>query len=576
MKKRNLHLIKEILAQAVSAAGFKVAWDQLHVEKTKDPGFGDFSTNIAMLLAGKMGRRPHEVASDIAAQVQDDLVEKVEVAGPGFINVWLEQKFYTEESQFLCRYIEDYVLEVVGIEPGSKIMTTDTSHPNVAKPMGVHHLLSTIIGDAVIKNYRALGWKVISDNYLGDWGTQFGKLIYAIKTWGDKKDIEADPIPELLQLYVKFHDEAEKDSSLEDFGRAEFKKLEEGDKENREYLDYIVKISLEEFEKVYQRLKVKYDLMNGESFYEDKMDQLLEDGRKNGVFVDGNDGAWIVMPDDPNDPPALVRKSDGTTLYLTRDLAQMDYWEKEYHPDVMLWVVDVAQSLHFRQRFHVCKKLGLTPAKLVHAHFGRMQFADKKMSTRKGNILKLEEVLDEAEERALALAKEHAKDLSETEVKELARIMGIGSIKYNVLSQNRIQNIVFDWDRMLSFEGNSAPYLMYTATRAKSLLRKADISAKAASKFELEFSDALEKGVALQLMMYPDVLSRAAEEFKPNHIANYLYSLAQDFNTMYNALPVLNAGMEKQKETRLLLTAAVLRVMEHGLGILGIEVPEKM
>lgn len=576
MKKRNLAIIKEALLEAVKKAGFEIDIDDLHIEKTKEAKHGDFSTNVAMLIAGKAGRKPHEVAEEIVKQSKSDLFEKVEIAGPGFINVWVVQIFYTEECQLLCENIEDYVQQIVGIKQDSKTMVSDTSHPNVAKPMGVHHLLSTIIGDAIIKNYRTLGWKVISDNYIGDWGTQFGKLIYAIKTWGDRKAIKADPIPELLKLYVRFHDEAEKNEELEDFGRAEFKKLEDGDKENRELLNYIVKISLEEFEKIYKRLNVGYDLMNGESFYENKMDGLLTEGRKTGVFVDGNNGAWIVMPDDPNDPPALVKKSDGATLYLTRDLAQMAYWEEEYHPDVMLWVVDVAQSLHFKQRFHASRKLGQTSAKLVHANFGRMQFKDKKMSTRKGNILKLEEVLDEAEERALALAKDRATGFSEAEIKELSRIMGIGSIKYNILSQNRIQNIVFDWDRMLSFEGNSAPYLMYTATRAKSLLKKGEVSTMDASKFDLNFTDALEKEVVLQIMMYPDVLRRAADEFKPNHIANYLYSLAQDFNTMYNALSVLEADSEDHKETRLLLTAAVQRVMEHGLGILGIEVPEKM
>ncbi len=576
MKKRNLAVIKEVLHEAVKKSGFDVDLDHLHVEKTKDAKHGDFSTNVAMLLAGKAGKRPADVAEDVVKNIKSDLFEKVEIAGPGFINVWVVQKFYTEECQLLCENIEDYVQEIVGIKFGSKTMVSDTSHPNVAKPMGVHHLLSTIIGDAIIKNYRTLGWKVVSDNYIGDWGTQFGKLIYAIKTWGDKKAIQADPIDQLLSLYVRFHDEAEKNVELEQFGRAEFKKLEDGDKENRELLNYIVKVSLEEFEKIYKRLNVKYDLTNGESFYENKMATILEEGRKNGVFVDGNEGAWIVMPDDPNDPPALVKKSDGATLYLTRDLAQTAYWEDEYHPDVMLWVVDVAQSLHFKQRFHASNKLGQTSAKMVYANFGRMQFKDKKMSTRKGNILKLEEVLDEAEERAFALAKERATELSEAEVKELSRIMGIGSIKYNVLSQNRIQNIVFDWDRMLSFEGNSAPYLMYTATRAKSLIKKGDISTRDASKFDLSFTETLEKEVALQLMMYPDALRRAADEFKPNHIANYLYALAQDFNTMYNALPVLNADSEDHKNTRLLLTASVQRVMEHGLGILGIEVPEKM
>lgn len=576
MKKHNLAQIKAVLTQAVKEAGFELTDDLIHLERSKSIQHGHFSSNLAMSLAGKLAKNPQEIARSIVSRLgEGTMVEKAEVAGPGFINLWIEQKFYTEECHYLIQDLPKYLQTVVGIETGSKTMVTDTSHPNVAKPMGVHHLLSTIIGASLIKTYRTLGWKVVSDNYLGDWGTQFGKLIYAIKTWGDEAVIEADPIPELLKLYVKFHEEAEKDPTLEDFGRAEFKKLEDGDTESRQLWRNIVEISLKEFDKIYSRLDVHYDLMNGESFYEDKMPKLLEQGRKSRVFVDGENGSWIVPSEDPNEPPALIKKSDGATLYLTRDLAQMAYWEEAYHPNVMLWVVDVAQSLHFRQRFEVSKKLHQTNAELVHAHFGRMQFKDGQMSTRKGNILKLEEVLDEAEERALELARSKAADLSEAELKELARIMGIGSVKYNILSQNRIQNITFDWDKMLSFEGNSAPYIMYTATRMKSVFRKGELSTQDTLAYELNFTDPLESELALSLVMYPDALKRAADEFKPNHVANYLYHLAQSFNVFYNGLPILKAE-EQEKKTRLLLTAATLRVMEHGLGILGIEVPERM
>ncbi|MFH1012204.1 MAG: arginine--tRNA ligase [Candidatus Peregrinibacteria bacterium] len=577
MDKKNLAHVEDIVLKAVHAAGFEVDREDIHVERTKTLAHGHFATNIAMGLAGKLDKNPRDIAQKIVEHLKDNIVKKTDIAGPGFINLWLEQNFYTENCQLLSQKLEKYLQESLGFKKGEKVMATDTSHPNVAKPMGVHHLMSTIIGDSLIKLYRALGWKVISDNYIGDWGTQFGKLIYAVKTWGDRKKIEKDPIPELLNLYVKFHNEAEQDPKLEEGGRAEFKKLEDGDKENRKLWKYVVKISLDEFQKIYKRLNVTYDKMDGESFYEDKMPAVLEEGRKKGVFVDGEGGSWIVLPNDPADPPTLVKKSDGATLYMTRDLAQIAYWEKAYHPDRMVWVVDVAQSFHFRQRFHASRKLKQTTAELVHVDFGRMQFKDKKMSTRKGNILKLEEVLDEAVERAFRLAKEKASDvLSEKELKELARIMGIGAIKYNILSQNRVQNITFDWDKMLSFEGNSAPYLMYTAARAKSILRKAGLAVKKASKFELDLKDDLETQVALDLMMYASILQCAAEDYKPNHMANYLYGLAQNYNTLYNNLPVLQAESRKAKETRLLLTAATVTVMEHCLELLGIEVPEKM
>ncbi|QQR83041.1 arginine--tRNA ligase [Candidatus Peregrinibacteria bacterium] len=279
--------------------------------------------------------------------------------------------------------------------------------------------------------------------------------------------------------------------------------------------------------------------------------------------------------ENPDEPPAIVRRSDGATLYLTRDLAQAAYWEKTWQPDLMIWVVDVAQSLHFRQRFYVTQKLGLTDAQMIHVDFGRMQFKDGSMSTRKGNMVKLETVMDEAEERSLKLIQEKAVEMNESEQKELARQMGIGSIRYNILQQNRISNIIFDWDKMLNFEGNSAPYLMYTIARAKSVLRKTERSADQIADCELLITDDHETGIILQALQYADVLHRAQVEFKPNHIANFLYDLAQKYNAFYNALPILKAD-ENNKNSRLLITAAVIRLMEDGFSLLGLEVPEKM
>jgi arginyl-tRNA synthetase len=575
LSKRNLEKVREAVYKACQKADFEVYEDDIRLEKPKIAEHGHFSTNIAMLFAGKTGRNPRDIAASIVGHLDKKLFTKTDIAGPGFINLWVEHKFYTTEARSLVGDTDKYLYESMG-SPAKKTMVIDSSHPNVAKPMGVHHLLSTIIGDSIKRIYKKVGHKVINDNYLGDWGTQFGKLIYAIRKWGDIDSIKKNPIPELLELYVKFHNEAEKNPKLDDHGREEFKKLEEGDKENRKLWKFIVEKSLDEFEKIYKRLNVTFDHINGESFYEDKMPAILKSGRDKGIFVDGEGGAWIVMPNNPEEAPAVIRKGDGATLYITRDLARIDYWEKTWHPDIMVNVVDVAQEFHFHQLFEVTEKLGLTKSPNVHVKFGRMQFKDVKMSTRKGNIILLEDVLDEAEERAYKLAKEKGLDLSEKETKELARIMGIGAIKYNILSQNRTTNITFEWDKMLSFEGNSVPYLMYTATRAKSVIRKSGATEKDIEDFSFADLTPLEASIMAECLMYPDSIARAVKEFKPNHIANYLYDLAQHFNTFYNDMSILQAPSSTIKRSRLLLSACVQTILADGLSLLGIETPEKM
>ena len=569
--KTNLKQLKEIVFEAVNKAGFNVNPDDVRIEKAKTLEHGHFATNVALLIAGKFGRRPYDVAELLATELRkNDFFTKIDIAGPGFVNMWIEQKFYSAILEQILSDFDDYLKEEIDVKKGKK-MVIEYSSPNIAKPLGAHHLLSTIIGDSLSRICRKYGYEVISENYPGDIGTQFGKLIYAIDTWGDEKEIEKNPIDELLKLYVRFHDEAEKDPGLEQFGRDEYKKFEDGDKKVHKMWKKIVDWSFKEIQPLYDRLNVKYDAVHGESFFEERMKDILKKGRESGIFVDGENGAWVAMSEDPNDPPALVKKSDGTTLYLTRDLAQIDFFEEEYHPDVMVWVVDVAQSLHFKQRFQVAKKMNLTSSELRHVEFGRMLG----MSTRKGNVVKLKEVLDESEERCLQLIDEKGAELSAKERKELSVIMGVGAVKYNILHQNRISNITFNWDQMLSLEGNSAPYLMYTVARAKSILRKAGLKQSGAKEFTLELSDNAETRVVLDILAYPEALEKAAMEFKPNHIANFLYQLAQDFNTFYNALPVIQAE-KRLMQSRLLITGAVITAMEDAFKLLGLEVPEKM
>jgi len=571
MEKCNLNLIKDFLANAVLAAGFEVDLNDLNLEKTKTLEHGHFSTNIAMLLAGKQKKNPREVAETILTHLHSEFLEKAEIAGPGFINLWIEQKFYTNQTQHLIQNFDTYLKNSFD-EKNQKTMVIDYSHPNIAKPMGVHHLLSTIIGDSLKKIYRRYGWKVVADNFIGDMGTQFGKLMHAIKTWGDLEEIEKNPIPTLHKLYIQFHDKAEGDEKLDDEGRAEYKKFEEGDSESRLMWEKIRRWSLQEIQPIYDQLEIEFDAMNGESFYEDKMQPILTEGREKGIIVDGEKGAWIIPGETAEETPVLVRKSDGTTIYATRDLARTQYWEETWHPDLMVMVTDMAQAFHFKQVFFAIHKLGLTDALNVNVNFGRMLG----MSTRKGKLVLLTELLEEAEIRARELVQEKAMELSEEEKNHLAQLMSINSIKYNILSQNRTTDLNFDWDKMLSFEGNSAPYLMYTLARAKSILRKAGVTIPEGAQFDLNLNSDLEMKVAIQTLMYPEAIKRAKDDFKPNHIANYLYELASDFNSFYNGNSILQAESEALKNSRLLLTTAVIKVMEDGFGLLGMKVAEKM
>ncbi|NIA02200.1 MAG: arginine--tRNA ligase, partial [Nitrospirae bacterium] len=439
--------------------------------------------------------------------------------------------------------------------------------------LGVHHLLSTIIGQSLYNIYKFLGYNCIGLNYIGDWGTQFGKLTYAYKEWGDKKTIEKNPIDELLKLYVKFHEEAEKNPELEQKGRDEFKKLEEGDKENTKLWKWICKVSLEEVQKTYDNLGgIHFDLIQGESFFNDKMGAILEEGKKDKVFEKGEEGALIIKFENEKYPPYLVQKSDGASLYATRDLAQMKYREETWHPEKILLVIDVAQSLYLQQLFETTEMMGLTKAEPVHVVFGRMQFKDKKMSTRKGNIVLLDEVLKEAVEKAKKIVEEKNRDLKNKD--EVAHKVGIGAVKYTILSQNRTTNITFDWEKMLSLEGNSAPYLQYTYARAKSILRK---TGKIETQEEETTEKITEKTATLlrHLVKFKEYIVYTAQEYKPNILANYLHELAQKFNSFYNNVPVLRAP-EKEREARLKIVEATSQVLKNGLTLLGVELTEEM
>ena len=578
--------VGELLLPAVQKV-FPDFSGEVAVEYPRSSEHGDYASSIPLKLAKIHNRNPMDIAKKIMENIEPlQFIGHIYAAEPGFINIKLSKDFLTTYIKEISEEKELFEKPV----KNDKTVVIDYSSPNVAKPLGVHHLLSTIIGRTIYNIYSAIGYKTVGINHLGDWGTQFGKLIYAYKNWGDKKNIEKDPVAELLKLYVKFHDEAEQNPEIEDKAREEFKKLEQGDKENTELWEWFKELSLNDLKTTYKKLGVDFDEYIGESFFNDKMATIIAEGKEKGVFKEGENGALIVEFEDENMPPYMLQKSDGTTLYSTRDLAAIKYRLQNWNPDQLIYVVDSAQNLHFKQLFKTAEKLGYDRVKFEHISFGRMRLPDKSMSTRKGNVVLLEEVLADGLSKARDIVKEKSKDLKKKEQEEVAEMIAIGAIKYNILSQNRTTDIVFDWDKMLSIEGNSAPYIQYTYARAESILRKH--TGEKSKEYQIDLFQAIEKAdgdevngglsledelnVARLLPKFGEYLLLSAEEYKPNLFTNYLYEVAKHFNGFYNSVPVLQAENAQLKETRINLCKSVSRVLKEGLQVLGIEVPGRM
>ena len=534
-----------------------------------DIKFGHFATNIALANSKELGVSPAQISRVLAKSLaRNDIFESVEVQEPGFINMRLKPQLLLEVMQ----ESHDNVLGgLADLAQGEK-MVIDYSHPNIGKPMGVHHLLSTVIGDSIKRLYRKAGYQVIADNFIGDMGTQFGKLIHAVKTWGDMEKIENNPVPELLKLYVRFHVEAETDEELDQSGRAEYKKLEEGDAENRALLKKIQTWSMAEILALYDELDVEFDHFNGESFYEDKIAAVVQLGKEKGIFTISQ-GALVCHTDNPDEPPAIILKKDGTSLYLTRDLARIAYWQKTWSPDYMVNVVDIAQSLQLKQVYEVAAKLNLTKASNIHVAFGRMQFAQGSMSTRKGNIILIEDLLLETKNRVRKQIVELSKDLTPEESSNLVDILAINSLKYNILRQNRLSNISFDWDNMLSLEGNSAPYLAYSAVRMQAIARLSEEKATLPA-INTTSLDTVEVELILQISRATEVFASAASGFDPSNIANYCYELCRMYNSFYHTHRVVEEDVVLSH--RLLINNTTLRVVEVCFEVLGLKLPAKM
>jgi arginyl-tRNA synthetase len=546
------------------------------IETPRSETHGDYSTNIAFKVAREIKGNPVEIAKQIAESIEKDKnFSKIQVLEPGFINFFLSDSFFEKEVFEILEKKEKYGSS----SEKNKVVVIDYSSPNIAKSFGIGHLRSTVIGQALYNIYRFRGWKCIGDNHLGDWGTQFGKLIYQIKekklknVKEKKKVLEELTIKELEKLYVDFHKEAQDNPDLEKQGRFWFEKLESGDKEAQEIWQVCVETSKKEFDRIYDLLNVKIDYAFGESFYSQMIPDVVTELKKKNIAVKSQ-GALIVSFDD-NKPPIIVVKSDGATTYLARDLATIKYRIKKWNPDLFIYEVGVDQSLYFKQLFETAEKLNWkNKESFVHVAHGLVRWKGGKFSTRKGETIHLEEVLNQAIDKSFEIIEQskNVQNLSLEQKKETARKIGIGAVKYNDLSQGYQKDIVFDWEKMLNLKGDSGPYIQYTFARCQSVLKKSGFEFKKSFSLELEQE---EKKVLRELIKFKQAVKDAEENFSPNIVCNFLFSLAQEYNLFYNNNQIIKEE-ERTRTRRIILTLAVAQVLQNGLNLLGIEAPEKM
>ena len=560
----NKELIASELAKVIDSLDQDAILNLLEQPKSSDLGDIAFP---AFSLAKVERKAPQAIATEIAEKIDQSAFEKVVATGP-YVN------FFLDKSK-----ISDHVIKSVitaGADYGQQDeghgqnVTIDLSSPNIAKPFSVGHLRSTVIGDALSNLYRKMGYNTIKINHLGDWGKQFGLLMVAYKKWGSKEAVEANPIDELLKLYVRINAEIEQDPELDEEGRKWFKKLEDGDPEATQLWQWFRDESLEEFNRIYKLLDVEFDSLNGEAFYNDKMDegvQILED---KGLLKESK-GASIVDLDDVNLPPAMIKKSDGATLYITRDIATAMYRARTYNFVKNIYAVGQEQSNHFRQLKAVLKKMGFDWSDdMVHVDFGLVTKNRQKLSTRKGNIILLEPTLQEAISRAKAQIEEKNPELENKE--EVAHAVGVGAVKFYDLKTDRRNGYDFDLEAMVSFEGETGPYVQYAYARIQSILRKANFTPSADATYSLNDPESWE--IIKLLQDFSRIVKRAAENYDPSLIAKYAISLAQAFNKYYAHTRILDESPER--ESRLALSYSTAVVLKEALRLLGVQAPEKM
>ena len=537
------------------------------IEIPPKPEMGDYAFPCFQ-LSKIMRKAPNMIAEDLKNELNSEGFEKIENLGP-YINFFVDKKEFSKNTiEKILKEKDDYGKSNIG---EGKTVCVEYSSPNIAKPFHVGHLFTTAIGNALYKMFKAEGYNTVGINHLGDWGTQFGKLISAYKRWVDEEALEKNPIDELLRIYVKFHKEAEKDPSLEDEGRAYFKALESGDEEAHALWKRFRDLSLKEFQRVYDILGVKFDSLAGEAFYNDKMDVVIDMLKEKNLLVDSN-GAQVVMLEDYNMPPCIILKGDGASIYATRDLAAALYRKKTYDFYKSIYVVGTPQALHFKQVFKVLELAGKDWAKdCIHVGFGIVKFADRKLSTRNGEIVLLDDLLNQSITKTADIIKDNE---SIENKEEVAKKIGVGAVIFTYLKNSREKDIVFDWNEILSTEGETGPYVQYAYARAKSILRRAEnVSAtvdysKLNSKEEFELIKTLES--------FNKYILLALDKLEPSILTRYVIEVAKGFNRFYNAHSVLNLEDEVLKATRLKLVEASSQVIKNGLALLGIDVVEKM
>ena len=526
-------------------------------------------------LSKAMRKAPNMIAKDLKEKIEKDGFEKIECFGP-YLN------FFLDKGVFIKNTVEKILEE--GDNYGSskkgegKNVVVEYSSPNIAKPFHVGHLFTTVIGNSLYKILSFEGYNCTGINHLGDWGTQFGKLIYAYKNWVDEDALAKEPINELLRIYVKFHEEADLDPTLNEQAKMYFKKLEDGCEEEVKLWTKFRDLSLVEFKKLYAILNVKFDSYAGESFYCDKMDDIIKDIDAKGLLVESN-GAKVVMLDDYNIPPCIIKKSDGATIYATRDLAAATYRKKTYDFYKNIYVVGKDQALHFKQVFTTLKLMGNKWADdCVHVPFGTVRFADKKLSTRKGDVIFLDELLNQAVAKTLEVINEKNPELENKE--DVAKKVGIGAIVFTYLKNHRERDIVFNWEEMLSFEGETGPYVQYTYARAKSILRKVEeTSSKTSTDVELDYNKLNSKEefeLVKQLEGFQKSILFAIDKLEPSMVTRYVIDVAKAFNKFYNQYNIANLEDESNKKAKIKMVEATCQVIKNALCLIGIEVVDRM
>lgn len=565
--------LEHALSSAIKSIGVDLPEGfTIQVNAAADLRFGDYQSNAAMILAKRLKSNPRELAMKVVDALDLGDLATADIAGPGFINFKVSCGAWSERVSGL---LGDDRLGVPVASP-SQTIVVDFSAPNVAKPMHVGHIRSTIIGDSLARIANFMGHEVITDNHIGDWGTQFGMIIHGWKNVLDPGALQKDPVAELLRVYREINAQCGDDETVREICKQELVKLQGGDEENLEIWGKCVELSKQGLQGIYDRLDVKFDYWYGESNYNDRLAPLVEGMLESGVARESEGAICVFFDENPKlaDKPSIVRKADGGFLYSTTDLATIDFRVDQWDADQIWYVVGAPQQLHFQQIFAATKKRGLTPA-MHHIAFGSILGDDRKlMKTRSGENVQLIDVLDEAVERAAKAIEEKNPSLEANEKEKVAAIVGVGAVKFAELSQHRMTDYVFSWDRMLALQGDTAPYLQYSYVRVRSIFRKLGQGVQLDQAAVAIVADS-EVQLARMLVRFSEVVPSLLEDFRPNLLANYLLELAKAFHSFFEACPVLKSEGETQN-TRLVLCELTSRVLEKGLGLLGIGVPERM